>query len=658
MTSTQVGITTKLPHRPHRSANDYRRALSEQLFSAMLNARLDEIRRQPNAPFLMGFSSSGPMVRQADSFRQSASVKEDGVEQGLSALLEELLRVERHGFTATELDRAKRQTLRTYEQHVKERDKRDAKTFTSEIVRNFLQGESMPGPEVELSLVQKFLPSFTLEELNGLGKSLAVGSRVITVSGPPKMVKPSQEAVLALAKSVAARDIRPYEDAGPSEPLMAQAPTPGAVVKTTTIPEIGVTEWTLKNGVKVVVKPTTFSNDEVKMTAFSPGGHSLASDADFDTAKSADAIVNQGGLGPFDAVKLRKSLAGKVASVSPSIRELDEALSGSASPSDLDLMFQMIHLTFTGPRRDEKAFAAWRAREIESAKNRRLSPEMSFAEDMALFSTQNHPRRRWPTVDSLQKLDLDKAMATYKDRFGDAGDFTFVFVGNIDTDKLKTLAETYLGSLPTKGRKETWRDPKVSRPSGVQTKTVVKGTEPKSQVTLTFHGAEKWTRETDNDMRMLNEVLGMRLREVLREDMGGVYGVRVSGNISRRPKQEFSLTVSFGCAPENVEKLQKAVFDEARTIQEKGIGDDYIAKVKELRRRTHEVNLKENAFWLRELERAYMYGDDPKQIPDVTPLIDKVTSDRVKAAATKYVTPKQYILGVLKPEAAAAPATK
>jgi zinc protease len=589
-------------------------------------------------------------VRSIDAFSQYALVKEDSVLQGYGSVLEEVLRVERHGFTQTELERAKSQLLRQFQQAVKEYDKRDSRSYSSEIVRNFFVEETMPGPEAELALVEKFLPTYTVAELNQLGKTMGNGSHVVTVAGPTQMAKVSSEQLLATEKTIAARDIKPYEDADPNAKLMATAPTPGPVVKTKTIPEIGVTEWTLKNGVRVVVKPTTFANDEVQLSGFAPGGTSLAKDPDYVSAKFSDAIVGQGGIGPFDAIQLRKSLAGKIASVSARINELDENVFGTAAPNDLETFFQLVHLAFTSPRRDEKAFASWREREVESVKNRRLSPEATFYEDLQLFQTQNHPRRQPTTPELLQKVDLDKAIGFYKERFADASGWTFVVVGNVDVEPLKPLVETYLGSLPAKGRKEAWRDVKVLWPDGALTKTVIKGTEPKSSVSLTFHGPERWTRDTDNDMRMLGELLSMRLREVLREDMGGVYGVRASGAVLRRPRPEYQFTVSFGCAPDNVDKLVKAVFDEIKTLQDKGIGDDYIAKVKEQRRRAHEINLKENSFWGRELERAYTFGEDPKLILDAQPMIDKVTSDRARAAARKYFTSKEYVLGVLKPE--------
>ncbi len=651
MPTTSVTITTKLPRRPEASARDYRRAIVEQLHGAMLNARFDEIRRDPNAPFLSAQSGTSNFVRTADAFRESAIVKEDGIERGLGALLEEIARLEKHGFVASELDRAKKRLLRSFERSAAERDKTDASDYAAEIVRNFLEGEAMPGREAELELVKRFLPTITLEELNGLSKTLAAGSRVITVTGPSTIVRPTEAAILAIEKDVASRQIAPYADAAPTDPLMKEAPAPGKIAKTSAVAEVGVTEWTLTNGVRVIAKPTDFANDQVRMSAFSPGGTSLIKDADFISAQFADEVVSQGGLGTFDAIQLRKALAGKVASVRPRISELEEGLTGGSAAGDLETMLQMAHLTFRAPRQDDQAFAAWRVRETAGVKNRRLSPERTFQEDMLVFSTQNHPRRRPTTPEILDQIDLKKAMGVYQDRFADASDFTFLFVGNFEVEKLKALTEVYLGSLPTKKRKETWKDVKAFYPKGIKTNTVEKGTEPKSQVVLTFHGDAKWSRDTENEMRMLIEVLRHRLRQTLREDLGGVYGVSVGGAITRRPRQEYRLTVSFGCSPENVEKLKKAVFDEIKAVQEKGTDEEMLAKIKETRRRSHEISLKDNGFWLRELERAYTYGDDPKLILDEASLIEKVTSDHVRDAAKKYAKSDQYIFGVLKPEA-------
>ena len=653
-TTTAVSIVTELPRRNDATMRDQRRAISEALYNVMLNARLDELRRTPNAPFSSASSRTGHFVRSTDSFTQTAITKEGSVEAAYSALAEELLRVERHGFTPTELVRAKSDVLRSFQRAVQQRPTENGRDFAREIVRNFLTGEAMPGAETELALAQTLLPGITVEEINRLGASLGKGSRVVGVTGPATMVKPTEASLRELSKAVAARDIEPYDDGGPSVPLMAAAPAPGPVVATKAIPAIGVTEWTLKNGVRVVIKPTEFKSDEVRLAAFAPGGTSLASDADYDSVKFGEALIREGGVGSFDATTLRKALAGKVVSAGLGVGELESDVNASASPADLETMFQLIYLRFTAERRDDPAIAAWKEREIERAKNRRRSPEAAFSEDLGLFTTQNHRRRQPTTPEMIQNIDIDKAFAFAKERFSDASNFTFLIVGKVDLERVKPLVEAYLGSLPA-GHREMWKDPNVEKPKGVAKKLANQGSEPKARVSMTFHGKETWTRDNENDLRMLGEVLRMRFREILREDMGSVYGVSAVGNVLRRPKKEYVFTIGFGCAPENVDKLEKAVFDEIKAIQDKGIGPDYIAKVKSLWKREHETRLTENSYWIGELAYAYRYGDDPKLVLDFDPLVAKVTSDHVKAAAKKYLSNTQYILGELRPAPSVVP---
>ncbi len=654
MPMTTVAIVSKLPHRPEASARDYRRSVSEQLFSSMLNARFDEIVRQTDPPVSFRVLD---VQRHRENRRRVSSVSAGegrrsrerllGVArrsaEGPASRLHEGRARAGEGPASSPLPAGGQGAGQDRRSGVRFRDPSgiSSKTKRCQVARpssRWSSDSSRPSPSRS-----------STRSRSPWGK----GAVMLAVTGPAKMQKPTAESLLAAEKRVAAEKIEPYVDAGPSVPLMKDPPKPGKVAKTNTIPEIGVTEWTLDNGVRVIVKPTAFENDEVRMSAFSPGGTSLVKDADYASAKYADEIVGQGGIGPFDATQLRKALAGKLVSARASIDELEEGVSGRAAPSDLETLFQMVYLGFTAPRRDEQAFAAWRSRLVENVKNRRLSPEGSFFEDMQILSTQNHLRRRPTTPEVAEKVDLDKALAIYKDRFADAGDFTFVFVGNIDLDRLKTLVETYLGSLPTKKRKENWRDVKVYWPSGVKTKTLQKGSEPKSLVTISFHGNEKWSRDSENDMRMLGEALRLRLRQILREDMGGVYGVQVGGAIRRRPRQEYSFGVSFGCSPDNVEKLKQAVFDEIKAVQQDGVAEDYIDKLKQARRRAHETDLQNNGYWVQELSRAYIYGDDPRLIPDITKMTDKVSSDRVRAAAKKYLSTKQYVLGVLEPEGAA-----
>jgi zinc protease len=651
MPATTVGILRTMPRRSERSEADYRRILAEQLYGAMVSARFDEIRRKPDAPIAGAGVGTQTFVRGADIFAVQAAAKEGAASQALALLVEELTRVERHGFRDSELERARKSLLRGMRQATEERAKRDGGDFARELVRYFLEGELMPGPEGELTLAEKLLPTFTTAELSGLARQIAsASSRVVLMTGPEKMQKPTEAAVLALVAEAEKKELAPYEDAVSKAPLLAQKPPPGKVVARREIPEVGLTEWTLSNGARVVVKPTTFRNDEVRLSAFSPGGHSLVKDADHDAGRFSGTIVHQGGLGALDPVSITKALAGRIVSLNSGVGELEEHASGRASPEDLEAMFQLLHLAFTAPRRDEVAFRAWKAREADQVRNRRLSPEASFFEDVQVFLASNHKRRQPMTPEVLEKIDLDRALAIYKERFAEAGDFTFVIVGNVDLGKLEPLVATYVASLPTKKRKEKWRDVGVKWPAGGQSKVVERGREPKSQVLMAFHGVERWSKDAANDLRALGEILRIRLREVLREELGGVYGVGAGGGLSRRPRPEYTFTVNFGCAPDNIEKLKGKVLEEIAKLQKDGIGAEYLDKIKQARRREHETSLKENGWWEDEIEDAYRYGEDPRKIPDVAPYIEKLSSERVRDAARKYLRTESLVLGLLKPE--------
>jgi zinc protease len=651
MPNTSITIYNKIPRRPERTVGDYRRFVLEQLYHGMLNSRLSEIGQGADAPFTYAYSSTSGLNRSVDGFVRSAQVKSNKIAEAMQILVDEVERVNRHGFTASELERAKKDVARSYEQLETERDKRDGREFAAEILRNFFEGEMMPGIKAERALVADFLGGIELAELNKLAASWGgAANRVVTVSGPPEAASIERDKILAIVDGASRRKLDPYSDDVDRGPLMADKPAPGKIKATKEIAAIGVTVWTLANGVEVVVKPTDFKNDEVLIQASSPGGTSVASDAAWPHARFAGQIVSAAGIGRFDQVQLGKYLTGKVASVNAFVGELEEGLWGNASPADLETAMQMIHQRFVAPRRDPKAFATWQSRMKEFLRNRRLSPQSAFFEDMGAELSSRHPRRLPPTPEAIAAVDLDKALAFYKERFADASDFRFVIVGNVDLATLKPLVETYLGSLPALKRNDKWRDVGVKPPRGVKKFSLDRGVEQKSFVYLAFHGPQRWSKQADNDLTMLVETLQIRLREVMREDMGGVYGVSPFGSISRRPKQERNLSVFFGCDPANVDKLVAAVFDELHAIGKKGIDESYVEKIKTMRLRQREVDLETNRFWSRALGEAFTYGEDPKEILDHKKWVAQVSSKRIKAAARKYGSKKQYFLGVLYPE--------
>jgi zinc protease len=410
-----------------------------------------------------------------------------------------------------------------------------------------------------------------------------------------------------------------------------------------------VTEWKLSNGVRVIVKPTDYQADQVGLFASAPGGLAMASDKDYNDARFADDLAAIGGVGELDVEELQKVLAGKHVTASASIADTSESIEASASVRDLETMFQLIHLEMTAPRKDDRAIAVWRTNAVDELTNRQRVPEVQFQLQVQQVLYKNNLRRKAAEPADVEKVHPDKALAFYKSRFGDASEFTFVIVGAFDPVQLRPLVETYLASLPARGRKDQEKDLGVRKVGGVVKREWNLGQEPKARVQLQFHGDETWSRDKDRDLFLLGQVLQIRLREVLREDKGGVYGVGVSGQIQRAPHQERALTISFGCDPARADELVKATFDEIAQIQRAGVGDEYLEKVRETFTREREVRLRNNEFWIGWLSSAYRFGDDPTLVLDPSKMLARITSDHMKDAAKRYLDAKQYFEAVLLP---------
>jgi len=651
MSLTQVSLAIKRPVAGFTTENDYQAELVDDLMHSMLRQRLSEIGRKPDAPYAFAFSFTSGMGRAVDVFRMFVAAKPGKAEEATERMLLELARVEQHGFLASELDRAKAEYLRGLERAANEADTVDASAYAGSIADHYLESRALLSRGQELKLAQKFLPATTLQEVNAAAQAWAKRKdRVLQAAGASRDKMPTQEQLLAVMDATAGKTVDPWVDAGSGESLMAEAPKAGSVTARETIDEIGVSVWTLSNGAKVVIKPTDFKNDEVRLSAISPGGHSLAADKDFDSASAADFVVAQGGVGEHDAVALGKLLAGKAVRVAPFIAELEEGIEGSASPQDLETMLQLVHLFITAPRKDPEALAAWQGQMRTFFKNRDLQPQAVFADEFNKVATSDHPRRRPPTVEMIDSIQLDTAFDFYRSRFADAGDFTFVFVGNVEPKRLEELVSTYLASLPSNGRKETYKDVKIKRPRGVKRVRVNKGQDPKAYVRLMFHGGLRWSENAEDDLDVLTDALGIRLREILREDKSGVYGVQSMAGIERRPKGEFSVNVTFGCSPDNADDLTKSVWATIEEFKKKGVDEETVSKLKEQHRRRLETAKKENRFWQDQLVDHFRYGTDPKKILELEKRVDRISSKNIQKAARKYLDKRQYIDALLLPE--------
>jgi zinc protease len=653
-TGTRVTLYFKQPVRSEGTVRDYRRSIVEILYSAMLNRRLFELSQQPDAPYLGAGSGQGRIVRSKEVYLLAAAVREDGVTDGLEALLTEAARVAQHGFAASELARIKVDYVRGMERVYAERDKTESQIYAGEYTRAFLEGEPFPGVAVEFELTQELVPTVEVREVNRLAREwITDDNRVVLVNGPRKegLAMPGETALEAVFATVAAKEITAYVDEVADAPLVSQAPRPGEVIQEEAIEELDVTVWELANGVRVILKPTDFKDDQILLDSWSPGGTSLAPDEDHVAAMTAAWVIQRGGVGEFSLVDLEKVLAGKAVGVSPYISSLYEGLTGSVSPQDVETLFQLVYLYFTTPRKDPNAYLAFRQQITEGLRNRAADPEGAFDDTVDVTLWQHHPRRRPATVELYDEMDLDKSVEFYRDRFADASDFTFVLVGNLDPDSLRPLVETYLGGLPSIGRVETWRDLGIRYPSGVIRKTVQRGVEPRSKTVLAFTGTWEYDRRDQYVLRALGSILEIRLREVLREALGGTYNVGVSSAGQRRPNQEFSVRIRFGSDPERVEELVGVVFQQIDSLKALGPTEVEVEKVQEMQRRARETALRENGFWTQMLLNYDRFGTDAREILAYEDLIAALSVDLVRAAARRYLRPDTYVLVTLYPEA-------
>jgi zinc protease len=652
-TQSTVGIYFKQDIEPEQTAGDYRRNIIENLYNGMLNNRLSELTQQPDPPFLFGYSAKGRFIRSKEFYLLSAGVKEEGILRGFKALLTESERVRKYGFTASELQRQKDELLANMERAYNEKDKTESSQLVAEYIRNFLTDEPVPGIEYEYKLYKEFLPGITLQEVNALtGKWITDNNIVVTVSAPEKkdLQIPQEKELSAAAAEIKDKEIEPYNDKVSNLPLVEKKPAPASVINENNYKDLGITEWKLSNGAKVVLKPTDFKNDEILFQAFSLGGSSIVPDSRYIPAATASTLVGQSGAGNFNFIELQKMLAGKVVDVNTYISELSEGFSGSSTPKDLETMFQLMYLYFTHPRIDSSSYLSYLEKLKSYLKNRSLSPEAAFQDTLDVTLAQYNPRMKPWTLETLNKMDMKESLEIFKDRFTDASDFTFFFVGSFNPDSIKQFILTYIGGLPSLKRNESWKDLNIDPPAGVIEKTVYKGLEPKSRVNLTFTGPFDWNMETRYKLTAMTDVLRIKLREVLREDKGGTYGVSISSIGQRYPDQEYKISISFGCAPDRVNELVESAFSQIDSIKSHPVSSIYITKVKETQKREWETNLKENGFWLRTLAYYYLYGINPDEINKYPGRVEDLTAKDITETAQKYFNENNYVKVELFPE--------
>ena len=638
-----------------RTYNDYREHLKRELFNGMITARLNELTKKPNSPILYGGAGYSGSVRTKDAYSSFALFPNGRGLQALEIVVTENERVKRYGFTTTEFERKKKQMLTEFETKFNERDKTESKSLVSEFVQLFLEGEAVPGIQNEYNYLKTLMPAINLEEVNQLAKqwirAKGFNNMVIMMMAEKEgNAIPSDSEISQIYFSTEENQSIPkYEDKVITTPLIKKVPTPQKVTKTVDR-GYGITEWTLGNGAKILLKPTNFKDDEILFTAHSWGGTNLYPDKEYRSADYSNAVQEQMGFGDFDATALEKYLQDKTASLNTGVGPLSENLNGRSGKKDVETLLQLTYAYFVLPRKDSSAFKAFTQQQIGIIQNMSSDPRQVFSDSVRYIMSGYHVRAMPETESTVKEVSFERSYQIYKERFSDPGDFVFTLVGNFDLVSIKPLIEKYIGGISAPIKKEQLKDAGVKTPKGNSSKTFYKGNDPRSSVQLMWTGEVEYTRKNRFEARALSNLLNITLRENLREDKGGVYGVGMYPQLEHFPNGTYKFICGFSCAPDNTEKLIAAAKEEVEAVKAKGCNELNLSKIKETLLKEREVQLKENNFWVSFISSAEVYNEKLSDIDQYNDWVNNLKSEDLKRLANYYFNEKEFKRFVLNPE--------
>jgi zinc protease len=658
VTTNSVLLRYPVRYEPDRGTYGiYRDRLYESLVGIMMNARLAEAAQQPNPPFMGGAGGTGNVTPRHRAYSIGATLGSAGVAPAIDALLQEQRRVRQYGFSQAELDRARKNVLRNYERAYNERDTTNSASFVGEYQRNFLAGEPVPGIAAEYRLVQELLPAVQLSDINAFAsRSLPgdSGKLAVYVGGTKGAAAPTGPALLADVAAAEGAKVAPRNEKTLATKLMERPANAGKIVLETQDKALGVTQLTLSNGVKVILKPTPFTRDQVLLSAQRFGGQTLFDAKDIPNTRYASSLAASMGLKDFAPLDLQKILAGRNAEVSMSLGSYTDDIGGhsGAGLDDIETMFQFLWLRFNGVRRDENLYKSFMSKQQEVVRNRLAAPEARFGDAVVDALYGGHPYEPRALIpEEVAHVDLDRSLALYRQRFASARGLTFILVGDFDVAAIKPLAAAYLGTLPVGDVPLAYRDVGLRFAKGVVRREVKAGTEPKSVVSLTFTGPAAWSPAATLRMAMLSEVMNLRVFEVLREKLGLIYGGHVGGAVQHIPYQYYTISASLPTGPENVDKVVAATFAEIDRIKADGPTQAELDKVKANWHQGYARSLQENGYWLGHLQSALTDGTDPHRILTIDDEARQLTRADIQDAAQRYFNRDNYVQVVLNPEA-------
>ena len=642
---TRIELEFKKPQlpKPFRGTDmAYVQSLAIELVCDMFNNRLSELSMKPEATFVGAGSYYGELVKEKDAFVAVYLAKQGQEVEAYKDLLTQLEKMRRYGFTHSELGRVKKETLSAYEKSYNERNTVRNIRYAQEYIRHYLDAEPVPGIAWEYEMIQQILPALNVEMLNQIAQNLVTDKNLIISFQAPEdnsVVLPTEAEAVALLAEVKNEEIEAPVEEAIRENLVETTPKAGKIKKTAHNESLGVTEWTLSNGVRVMVKPTTFKQDEILFYAFSQGGRSLVATENLPSAVLATDVVELGGLADMSTTDLQKALTGKRVSISPSISAYSENLNGSSTIKDLETLLQLNYLYFTAPRRDEESFQTLMSILESQLANRDKNPKVAWSDSVQMMASNYSERTMILNKELLSKVSLDKALEIYKARFANPADFTFFFIGNVDpTDKtFQSQICTWLGGLKTSKKLEKAADDKVRVAMGIQKNYFTRQMETKTASNRIQYTSYEmpYTLANDLNMEMIGRILSTRYLESIREREGGSYGVGCAGRMNRYPVPFAQLIMQFDTDPEKQEKLMNIIHEEVMTIVENGPLATDLQKEKESLLKDFEEDMEKNGYWEEILTNYYKNGIN--YITDYKAAVEAITAETVQETLKKLV---------------------
>ena len=633
-------------------------SIIDSFISTIVNERLSDMAQKPGAPFIGAGYYGGNVTNSMDIIEIYAQPREGEALRAFEAIYAEFEKVRRFGFTQSEFERAQTNIMRSNQQAYDRRNDRRNGEFVGRYTSNFRRGTPIYSAEQEWEIDSMLISSIDLNTVNAVAQMerFLPTNHVVLMSQPEKegLAVPTVEEVEALMAAVNAAELKPYEEEGVKKPLIpANAKLKGSKVdaKKTTTDAYGNTVWTLKNGVKVVIKPTDFKADEVMMRANMPGGMSLLADEDMAMAGQLSSFISYQGVGEFSRADLKKQLAGKAVSVGPRIAHSANGWTASCSPKDLETLFQLVYLYTTAPRFDEDSFNLVKEQLVDAYANIESDPSYILQRELYGQLYNKPERMKAKTADDMKALTFEQYQRVYNTLFSNPDDMTFFFVGNFNEAELKSLVEKYLGSLPkTKGAPEYNSENSIGYQTGDRTHRFNATMEmPKTTIFYVLSGEMEVNLRNNLALSIFDQLLDIRYTKSIREEMGATYGVSCSGQLSAMPSEpDYALIITFDTKPEIADEARGALLTEIEKIATEGATDEELGKIKEYMLKERADALKQNANWMHWMISSTTMGVD--YTTGYEEILNAISSDDIKAVAAKMLADGNILRLIMDPQ--------